>query len=236
VRIGVGITTHDRQGFAVKTIKTIRDRTPEAHRIVVVDDASVFPYPGADYRFEKNVGIATAKNKCLELLDDCDHIFLFDDDCFPRVTNWWVPYVTHTEPHLMYLFDKIGGRLLSDAGVVHEDDDTHAHNHPRGCMLYVDRQVLDTVGGMDMDFPPWAGEHQAWSDRIHNAGLTQYPYMDVQGSDLLIYSADENLHVERSVPARDRARYVPLAEKLVAERKESSHYVEYRRTVPSEGK
>lgn len=232
MKIGVGVTTHDRRDVAYKTIKTIQDRTPEAHRIVVVDDGSIDPYPGA-YRFEDNVGIATAKNKCLELLDDCDHVFLFDDDCFPRVTNWWLPYVTHDSPHLMYLFDKIGGRLLSDAGVVYEDDETHAHSHPRGCMLYVDRTVTALVGGFYTGFPKWGGEHQEYSQRIHNAGLTAFPFMDVRGSHKLIYSADEELHVERSVPLALRTRFVPLAANLVEERASARDFIEYREAVLS---
>src|SRR5690606_10124331 len=83
-RIGVGITTHNRPEIFAKTLAEMRKHLPPGAKLVVVDDASKEPVAEADYRFEENAGIARAKNKCLELLDGCEHIFLFDDDCYPR--------------------------------------------------------------------------------------------------------------------------------------------------------
>jgi hypothetical protein len=85
--IGVGITTRNRNDVLATTRQRIEAHTLGAH-IVVVVDASAKPVDGANYRFDENVGIARAKNKCLELLDaaGCKHLFLFDDDTYPSRT------------------------------------------------------------------------------------------------------------------------------------------------------
>jgi glycosyltransferase involved in cell wall biosynthesis len=205
VSIGVGITTHNRQALAASTLAKIQAATPGA-RIVVVDDASQprVRIPGAEvYRFDKNVGIARAKNKCLELLADCDHIFLFDDDTYPLAPGWTEPYVTSPEHHLMYLFEAwASGTPVGDDAVIYKDASHRAHVHARGCMLYVDRLVLDTVGGMDVRFGMAMNEHLDWSMRIHNAGLTTFRYMDVLGSEQLIYSMDQHQEVRTSIDNR----------------------------------
>jgi glycosyltransferase involved in cell wall biosynthesis len=62
--IGVAITTHNRRDTALDTVAKWKALLPNGAIIVVVDDASIDPYPDADHRFDVNVGIAKAKNKC----------------------------------------------------------------------------------------------------------------------------------------------------------------------------
>src|SRR5690606_11244947 len=79
-RIGIGITTRNRPEALKTTLENVRKHFPPGARLVVVDDASEKPVPEADFRFPRNVGIARAKNKCLKMLQDCEHLFLLDDD------------------------------------------------------------------------------------------------------------------------------------------------------------
>ncbi|AYD87849.1 glycosyltransferase [Mycobacterium phage ArcusAngelus] len=202
--IGIGVTTRNRRDVADRTIEHIRSRTPNA-KLVIVDDASDQPYPAATYRFPQRAGIARAKNKCLELLNGCEHIFLFDDDCYPIVDNWFQPYIDSPEPHLMYQFvDLANGHRLNDVTKVYDDGHHFALTGARGCMIYVHRSVIETVGGLDPEFGGWGWEHPSWSDRIYNAGLTSFRYGDVCGSNKLIHSMDEHLEVKRSVPTEER--------------------------------
>src|SRR5699024_8487766 len=166
-RIGVGVTTHNRPETVVETVKRIWEHTPDAH-VVVVDDASTTPIKGADYRFDKNVGIARAKNKCLDLLYSagCEHIFLFDDDAYPLVDDWYTPYIDSPEPHLMAVFDKPKGVAKHQVEILYGDEQHIAYHATRGYMVYLTRDVLDTVGGYDPGFGKWGWEHQSWSDRI----------------------------------------------------------------------
>lgn len=198
-RIGIGITTHNRPDVFRRAYAEIVRLTPGA-RIVVVDDASDSPIEEATFRFDECAGIARAKNKCLELLDGCEHIFLWDDDAWPLVEDWWKPYVDSPEAHLMYLFkDKAG-----NPDVLYQDAQHFAYAESRGVMLYVHRSCIDTVGGMNPEFGRWGWEHPDFSNRIHAAGLTTWRYADVVGSDKLIYSMDETGEATRSVDQKTR--------------------------------
>lgn len=210
VSIGVGVTTHNRPEVFQETIRRIRECSPGV-KIVVVDDASTKPVADATFRFDQQAGIARAKNKCLELLDDCEHIFLFDDDCYPLKTGWWEPYVESPEPHLMYLFTHwSSGDPVGDSEVIFEDDRHVAHSHERGCMIYVHCSAVDKIGGMDPIFGLWGGEHGDWSNRIHAAGLTSFPYMDVKCP--AIHSMDQHGAVASSMSRRDRKPTYRLVE------------------------
>lgn len=228
LRVGVGVTTHNRRDIFDRCIAEVRRLTPEA-KIVVVDDASKVPVEGADHRFDEQAGIARAKNKCLELLSDCEHIFLLDDDCHPKKAGWWKPYVESPEPHLMRIFgDLAGKRKIRDNTCIYEDSRHVAWAHARGMMLYVHRPVLDVVGGFDPGFGLWGWEHADWSNRIHAAGLTTWRYADVAGGEELIYSCDECESIERSVPKSVRDQLVDVNGERAASRKQSPLYCEWR--------
>lgn len=211
MKIGVALTEHNRYDIFKKSYDEIKKYLPDNGLLVVVDDASTIPVKEADYRFETNVGIAAAKNKCIELLynQGCTHFFLFDSDSYPKCDNWWQPYVESKEHHLMYIFTHFVNRPVGDTREIYRDSNHIAYDHPRGCMLYYTRHAIDTVGGMDEVFKKWGYEHGNFSDRIFNAGLTSFRYMDVVGSNKLIYSLDEHtVNKHTSVKFGDRKKLI----------------------------
>lgn len=230
-RIGVGISTHNRRVTADETIEEWRRRLPAGAVMVVVDDASEVPFPDADYRFEETAGVARTKNKCLELLDGLgvEHIFLSDDDIYPLVDDWWEPYVACTEPHLMWMFDKPrsdpGGTQLRE---LYRNEEIVAYHATRGCLLYVERRVLDVVGGMDPAFGTWGWEHTSWSDRVHMAGLTTARYMDVVNSGGMFHSMDREGEVTSTASDEARAFSDGPGLELRMMSRHSSHYIEFR--------
>lgn len=219
-KIGIGITTHNRNDVFRKSMYQILKFAPKDAVIVTVDDASKRPVKGATFRFSKNVGIATAKNKCIELLEGCEHIFLFDDDTYPLVKNWHVPYIESGEPHLMYLFQNFKRRRIHGTEWIYEDSKIKALNVVRGCMLYFHRSAIEKAGGMDTEYGRWGWEHGDLSNRIYNLGLTSFRYADVVGSEKLIYSGDEYESVDTTVEREERKKYI----------KDFSHKYEYSMT------
>lgn len=229
--IGIGITTHNRQALFNKSYEEIKRLAPKGATIVIVDDASSIPNPYATYRFNQNVGIARAKNKCFELLylQGCEHLFLFDDDTYPLKENWFVPYVNSKEPHLNYIFqDFATGRKISDSYKVYQDNEIVAYSHPRGCMMYYHRSVLDAVGGMDPIFGKWGYEHPDLSNRIYNAGLTSFRFMDVVNSKGLFYSDDEHQENRNtSVTSSVRSEAIQLNKSIYESRLDSKQFVPF---------
>lgn len=206
-KIGIGITEYNRYSLFSKSYQEITKRLPPNSKLVVVDDCSTKPFPESTFRFETNVGISKAKNKCLELLDDCDYIFLFDSDTYPIVDNWWQPYIDSGEPHLMYIFTNFASGKKPDAITeIYRNDKIVAYTQTRGCVLFYKADVIKQVGGMDTIFGRWGYEHQNLSDRIFMAGFTSFRYMDVVNSKGLFYSDDEvNNNSNSSVMGRERA-------------------------------
>lgn len=232
-RVGIGITARNRPTILANTLDQLKLHTPPEFPVVVVDDASEVPLPQATARFDENVGIARAKNKCLELLDDagCDHFFLFDDDCYPIADDWWKPYVDSPEPHLMYGFKDFFHRpRLGDTTLLYRDSRHVAWSHARGCLLYATREVLEKVGGMDPCYGLWGYEHGAWSNRINAAGLTSWRFADVVGSEQLIHSMDEYEEVGSVVPTEVRtAHLIANAPRYWGEKNElACHFIPYR--------
>lgn len=228
-KIGIGITTHNRYDVFSKTLAEIKRLAPAGAEIVVVDDASDKPVPEATFRFSRNVGIAAAKNKCFELLEDCDHIFLFDDDTYPLVEGWHQPYVASHEPHLMYIFqDFATGTKLNDTIKIYQDSEITAWSHARGCMLYFKRICLDVVGGMDPVFGKWGWEHPNLSERIYNAGLTSFRYSDVTNSAGLFWSADEHQVVQSTVAGPDRSVMITRNRPIYEANRDSDRFVPYK--------
>ena len=221
-RIGIGITTHNRPEVLRRALEAhVEHRVPGA-RYLVVDDgtADVHAVAGVaeDHvealdlnvlRWDDSRGIVAAKNACLEHLMDAgvEHLFLFDDDAWPKAGGWWEPYVASPEPHLSYQFlDLATGNSLGDLTVVHEDSEHVAYSGQRGVMLYYDRRAIEAVGGFDPVYGRGMYEHSDLANRIYARGLTTWRYADVAGSSDLIHSLDEHEAVERSVAATERRR------------------------------
>ena len=235
MKVGVAVTTRNRPDVLKRCLDNILEHSPDDFVVAVVDDASDTPVEVQDgvilYRFDENAGIPRAKNKCIEILIDegCDELFLFDDDTWPKRNNWWKPYVENEQPHLMYIFTAYGNQR---SGIRKLGIDTGRnlarYSHFRGCMLYLNKSVVEKVGGMRKEFGVGGFEHSEYSDRIHRNGLTRFRSQDILNSDKYIYSADEHLEVASTFTQEARDywfnRNRPLKFKFMAKK----GYVDYR--------
>lgn len=226
-KIGVAYTVHNRNDVAAKAIERTKKLLPKGAKLVIVDDGSTIPFKGATYRFETNAGIPKAKNKCLELLDDCSDIFLFDDDTWAISRDWYKPYIESDQPHLMFTFDTLkNGRPNGNRQVLSTNGHVQYAN-PCGCMLYFKRHVLDKVGGFDVKFEKYFFEHVELSRRIYNAGLTKHPFQDVVNSIDLFYSMDWAQDIVSSVQ-KDRGRLLHNNRRYYQSQMRSTEYKPYK--------
>jgi len=200
MKIGIGITTYGNR--KTPALEMIRKYTPDA-KIVTVDCK----------------GIAKAKNMCLALLDDCEHIFLADDDTFPVVDNWYEHYIDSGEPHLSFTF----GRK-----VIKESNGLIEYELPCGCMLYINRKCLDIVGGFDTDFEGYSYEHVNYSQRAYNCGLTSAKYLDVAVSYKLIHSMDQHREINSSVSQLERGQGIQANRQLFMKNRDSKEWKPYK--------
>jgi hypothetical protein len=237
VRIGIGVTTHNRPEMVKKVVEMIKLHTKECqYKLVVVDDGSAAAVGdiGCEVvRCEVVQGIARAKNLCLEELEGTDYVFLFDDDCYPVQENWWRPYVEAAvetgEQHFALQWSSEGNRLTP----LRSDPRIETCNNGCGCMLFVTRKVLDVVGGMDTVYGRWGCEHTGWSYRIRNAGLVSHPFMALRGSGKWFFAFDRDAMslVKRTVSSAERHACFGHNRILLEKEKTLKHWKPYR-TAP----
>lgn len=205
--IAICITTRNRPQVLKKSFEEWTKYLPENATIIVVDDASAYNIP-SNFRFNKNVGIARAKSKCLELAQNYDHIFLVDDDVYPKVKDWHLPYINSGENHLCLTFDTNykGKNYSSSIKKDGEHNGLISYTAPNGCFLYLKKICVEKAGGFRQDFNVWGFEHVEYSTRIHALGLTPKPFLDVPNSLDLIHVLDYYQSVQSSISATVKQR------------------------------
>ena len=228
-KIAIGITTHNRREVFEESLAEWIKYKPENADIFVVDDASKEPVK-SDYRFEQNVGIAKAKNKCLELSEGYDYIFLVDDDVRPKRNDWHLPYINSGINHLCLTFDKKNtGRVYSPSiRAEKEENGLKVYSAPNGCMLFLTKKVLETAGGMRPEFGMWGFEHVEYTQRINNLGLTPSPFMDIANSMDYFDVLDWRSAVTSSLPVEVRRESGQKNLKIYEKYLHSAEFVEYR--------
>lgn len=206
--IGVVISTHQRPRILAKALAGWAHHMPDL--LVVTHDTN-------------GDGVAATKNRGIAALMDagCEHILLADDDVWPT-SNKWRLYAEDPEPHLMHCWGK--RRLLAD------DGHYTTWSWPRGVLLYAHRTVIETVGGMRLDFGPrGGGEHAEWSHRIHNAGFTKHRYQDLTAARTGVWHCEDYL---RTTPSTIGSQQLEATKQhrhnLYRKYRNSTDYVDYR--------
>ena len=84
--IGIGVTTTpNRKEYVDRWLLEFEKVKPKNYHLHIHEDVH--------YR-----GVAYSKNQNLKTLQDCDYIFLFDDDCFPIRQNWTDYFINSKHP------------------------------------------------------------------------------------------------------------------------------------------
>src|SRR5690606_28043459 len=154
--------------------------------------------------------------------------FLLDDDIWPTHDGWWKPYVDSSEPHLMWAFQRPKGSSKNELEILYQDEHHVAYHATRGCMLYVTREVVQDVGGLDPEFGQWGWEHVSWSDRIHNRGWTTWRYADAKAAADSFYSMDQQREIQSTAKeSAKRWAQGPGFDRRM-EKRFSAEYIEFR--------
>lgn len=190
--IGVGVTTFNRpRTFRLWMKQFLKHTANLPDGIEIVYHVQTF-YP------QKHSGIAAVKNACLRELtrENCDYIFLFDDDCFPIRDDWWMPFIeAHLrsgQHHFLWLKDdsdlyppSIGRKKLK------EENGVSIFRNSQGCCMFLTRPAVNACGAFDEKFGLYGSEHENYSLRVFKLGMnTMGPYLSVPGIEEYIYSLD----------------------------------------------
>ena len=166
---------------------------PADARILVMDDASTSPpeaRPSASYiHSPKRLGVARAKNRCIQAMPEVDWLFLFDDDAWPNKDGWADAFVDAAvksgQDVLSYQ------TTLNQVQMISTDGLTEVYNNGWGVMVMLSRKAINVLGGFDPNFGLWGFEHGQLCERAHRAGLCNgSPYVTVVNARQWIYAMD----------------------------------------------
>lgn len=237
-KIGIGITTRNRPDILSYSLAHFAHFATENAKYVVYEDASeegksskpvVNNYINdLDLTYvegKTRKGIASAKNACLLELTDCDHIFLFDDDAWPRQENWanrWIECSTQNQVgHSMYIHDDTSDPKLEIffiAQTIGEEPYLmDAWSNCMGVALHFNRDCLNALGGYDtLNSRSFYGyEHAQISVRSAKAGFTKgHRFLAPRMINEIVYSVDISHNVFHEP--------IPLTKKFLRQFKSSA--------------
>ena len=177
MRVGIGVTTYKRPEMLEKCLASIEKYTKGGYKLHVAIDTD-----------RDRKGVAYRKNECLRALKDCDHVFLFDDDCYPIKEGWEDLFINSGQEHLLFLnngLHNLYGKLNS----------VHIYENCGGVFMYMTKAVIERVGAFNEDFKTWGFEHAEYSIRILGEhGI--YPML--VGTEQYLYSEDYSNPLHKS--------------------------------------
>jgi len=152
---------------------------------------------------ERN-GVAWARNQCLRQLDHCEHIFLFDDDCWPVMRGWaeyWSEQCVNGGIGYSALPEafktKIGDLIEYTVDVNYE---LFQWDGGIGAAIYQHRSALDVIGGYNEALRGYGLEDAGRADRAYRAGLTG-PTRNAAPLRLLAYIHSADVMGENPTPS-----------------------------------
>ena len=148
MKIGVGCTTYNRPAMLDKFYYQIERLASYEIELYIAEDTD-----------EDRKGIAYRKNECLRALQHCDHIFLYDDDCYPIKKGWEDFFIKSGYQHLLFLNEYNHNFLINLA-------DIEVYRDCGGVFMYMTKEVVERVGAFDEGYLLYGFEHADYSCRI----------------------------------------------------------------------
>lgn len=206
-KIGIGYTTYKRDVLLQECLDNLRLHTTSDYKLHIARDSD------ADRR-----GIALRKNECLYHLQDCDYIFLFDDDCYPTKKGWEQfvikAHKDSGEHHFAYLKDSI-----HTAKNYYFCGDTTIKSFVTcgGVFLFLTNECLKKVGGFWDKYELYGFEHYGYSFRAFEAKLNSDLFMSVEGLEDYLFAYDyEDKEFRSTIPLKDRIEMSEKGKKVFA--------------------
>jgi GT2 family glycosyltransferase len=262
-KIGIGITTCNREKYFSECIRSID--LSKIYKIVVVNDGLDLTSELKDYLEqnnisyilnEKNLGVGKTKNKALKFLmeNDCEHIFVLEDDCIISDNNIWEKYIKAYKvtgiPHFNYGPASPWNRKQDDPTLIgdlsrRKDAKQNTEPNPRlkiehknnitlcfyehivAMFTYFHRSVIERVGYLDETFYN-AWEHVEHTYRIIKAGLYSpfWFFADIENSENYIKEA-ENEKANTSLASNEEKFMKQVTDGL-------KHFYKLHNIVPSQ--
>lgn len=168
--IGIGITTYNSPSRLESLLETLPDFI---ENVIIVNDGT--PYDSSIYKNKYDVlqhpinkGVAAAKNAAIRYLmgQDCEHIFLLEDDIIIKDSSVFEKYIQASKAsgikHFNYALQGYGNASRTDDGTInhptpvycvdYRDIEICFYHWCSGPLMYMHRECIDKVGYLDENF------------------------------------------------------------------------------------
>lgn len=178
--IGIGITTYNRNELLMECLKKIEQHTKSEYKIYIASDSD-----------HDRKGVAYRKNQCLKHLQDCDYIFLFDDDCYPKKDGWeeYIIYMSKKTGNHHFCYNKEPFCKIQQSMIINGES-IDCFDASGGVLLFYTKEAIERVGAFYGGYYRYGYEHIGHTIRIFKAGMTCdfFPCPDAMSD--YIYSLD----------------------------------------------
>ena len=193
-KIGIGVTTFLRKNLLQECLDNIRSNTTSDFNLYVAED-----------KLCDRKGVAKRKNECLYYLQDCDYIFLFDDDCYPKQKGWEKfiidAHLVSGEHHFNYLVDKIH-KIQNH--YFYGDYTIQSHKDCGGVFMFLTKECLKKVGGFFTDYGLYGFEHIGYSCRCTESKLTSSAFLSIEGLGKYLFAYDYEGGVQSTISNKEK--------------------------------
>ena len=178
--IGIGITTYNRPELLKKCLEQIAACTESQYKLHIAEDTDA-----------NRKGVAKRKNECLFHLQDCDYIFLFDDDCYPFKKGWetFVIEAHKATGNHHFVFNKEPFCKINHLDFIGKWC-LESYDGSGAPFMFLTKRVVQEIGGFYTGYDTYGFEHIGYSMRIKKAQLTTDWFLSIKGLDSFIYSMD----------------------------------------------
>jgi len=199
-KIGVGVTSFNRPE-CLGYFKFQLEKNPPASRFVT--------------HYAENIpNVALAKNHNLvELFEkqECDAVFLFDDDCFPVLPDWDLPFLTSGFHHCLLMNENYLPAQRLDSYTRYRD--------AAGCFMYITRELWSSIGYFNEKYSQYGYEHLGYSTRARQA-TKDWGFICLNETSKYIYSLD----LDGSANYSDKVHHSSCLDRSLMERlKKENH-------------
>jgi GT2 family glycosyltransferase len=224
-KIGIGIVTYNREHLLIKLLESLYNCSQTVNELIIIDDGgninpenlmknSWMSKRGCLEMNFQNLGVAKSKNKALSYLlkQQCDHMFLIEDDIFIKDPTVFEKYIkaskvsgiqhfnfsqhgmmNKTWPENSLSWSVPNPRIIIDYGEVK----IPLYPHCVGAFSYYSKKCLEEVGLMDERYYN-ACEHVDHTLEVIKKGMHPpfWYFADIENS--WEYLGDEPWSIEKS--------------------------------------
>lgn len=207
VKIGVGLCTYNRPDKALQTAKAVKETTQGVNLVCSIDGGDFSKYNieeflklGYEIVIGENQGVVRNKNRIINYLQNCDFIFIIEDDLTPVKAGWVEKYIEALQctgyDHINYLHE--AARVTKFKEKKYSDNITIEYfGLLGGTLMVMTNKCIHQVGIIDPEYKFYGHEHTDYTRRCLQANL----YASSGEGHPHIMGIDEYLKLDLSIPS-----------------------------------